>query len=97
MLFAAAAACGYFFNFAASSIIEIALAAFGLTAIVVGTFKESEEKNIKPWKCVVVCIMALIAGVLCALGGMSNSIFMEISGAVLALIAVIIAAIANKK
>lgn len=91
ILFALAVAFGYFFGFDGATVIEIAIAAFGLTAIIVGAVKAQKEKsNFSLWKTVIVIALASIGGVLVCLGGLQQSIFQTISGAVLALLAVIL-------
>lgn len=97
LLFAGAAVFGYFCNFPAVAIIEIAAAAFGLCAVIVSAVKGAKEKQIAAWKTIVVIAFATIGGVVCCLGGLAQSIFAEISGAALALLAVIFGMVYNKK
>ena len=87
--FLAAVAVGYFCNFDGSIIIEIGVAAFGLCGLVIGAIKSGKTKNVKTWKTVLIICFAVIGGVLCCIGGLSQNIFAEISGAALALLAVI--------
>ena len=89
LLFAGAVVFGYFCNFPAATIIEIAVSAFGLCAVIVSALKGAKEKKIATWKTIVVIVFATIGGVVCCLGGLAQNIFAEISGAALALLAVI--------
>ena len=87
--FLAAVAVGYFCNFDGAIIIEIGAAAFGLCSLIIGAIKSGKTKNVKTWKTVLIICFAVIGGVLCCIGGLKQSIFAEISGAALALLAVI--------
>ena len=89
LAFFAAVAVGYFCNFDGAIIIEIGVAAFGLCGLVIGAIKSGKTKNVKTWKTVLIICFAVIGGVLCCIGGLSQNIFAEISGAALALLAVI--------
>lgn len=89
LFFVAAVAVGYFCNFDGAIIIEIGAAAFGLCGLVIGAIKSGKTKNVKTWKTVLIVCFAVIGGVLCCIGGLSQNIFAEISGAALALLAVI--------
>lgn len=95
--FVVAVVFGYFFKFDASTPIAIAAAAFGFTAVVIGAITEGKQKNIKTWVLTVVIVLAAVGGCLCCIGGMNQSIFAEISGAALALIAVIFGIFYAKK
>lgn len=89
LLFAAAVAVGNFAQADAASVIEIALASFGLCAVIVSAVRQAKEKNAFSWKTVVVVALASAGGVLCCVGGLQQTVFEEISGLVLALLAVI--------
>jgi len=89
VLFIAAVVVGYFAGFDNAAPIEIALGAFGFGAIVAGSVKTAKEKQIATWKTVVVIVGATAGGILCFVGGLSDSIFQQISGLVIALLAVI--------
>lgn len=97
LLFAAAVAVGYFCDFNGDVIVEIGLAAFALTSLIVGAIKAGKEKNLATWKTVVIIALAVIGGVLCCIGGLAQNIFASISGAVLALLAVIFGLVFAKK
>ena len=97
LFFVAAVTVGYFCNFDGAIIIEIGAAAFGLCSLIIGAIKSGKTKNVKTWKTVLIIALAAIGGVLCCIGGLNQSIFAEISGAALALLAVIFGIIyANK-
>ena len=87
--FLAAVAVGFFCNYDAAVIIEIGVAAFGFTAIVTSAVSYAKKNNVKIWATVLIIALAAIGGVLCCIGGLSQNIFAEISGAALALLAVI--------
>ena len=84
-----AVAAGYFWNFPAELPIKIAVAAFGLTMIIKSVISDAKEKKNFSWKTVVIVVLSCVSGVLVCLGGLSQNIFAEISGATLALLAVI--------
>ena len=95
--FIVAVAVGFFCKFDAAVIIQIRLAAFGFTAIVTSAVSYAKKNNIKIWATVLIIALAAIGGALCCIGGLNQSIFAEISGAALALLAVIFGIIyANK-
>lgn len=87
--FLIAVAVGFFCKFDAAVIIEIGAAAFGFTAIVTSAVNYAKNNNIKTWATVLIIVFAAIGGVLCCIGGLNQNIFAEISGAALALLAVI--------
>ena len=97
VFFAVAVAFGFFFKFDGSLVISLAAAAFGFTAIVISAVNYGKEKNVKTWATVVIIVLAAIGGVLCCIGGLNQSIFAEISGAALALLAVIFGIVYAKK
>ena len=90
LLFAAAVAVGNFAQFEAAAVIEIAVAAFALCAVVISAVRQAKEKNTFSWKTVV-------GGVLCCIGGLQQAIFKEISGLVLALLSVIFGLVFDSK
>lgn len=97
LLFAAAVAAGNFAQAEASAVIEIALASFGLCAVVISAVKQAREKNAFSWKTVVVIALAVAGGVLCCIGGLQQTVFKEISGLVLALLSVIFGLVFDSK
>lgn len=93
----AAAALGYFDKFDNSAFIEVCLGAFGLCSLIVTNINEAKAKENFSWKTVVILALAVVAGVLCCLGGLSQNIFAEVSAAVLALMTLIFGLLFNKK
>ena len=97
LLFVAACVVGFIFNFDGSDIVAIGLAAFAVTATVIAFVKKHKEKGTPVWQIAVVTVLALVAGGLICIGDISQSIFAEISGAVLALMTIIFGLIYNKQ
>ena len=97
VLFAIDVALGHFLKFDGSLIIQLAVAAFAYTLIVLSAVDYGKKHNIKTWATVVIIVLAAIGGVLCCIGGTNQNIFAEISGAVLALLAVIFGILYAKK
>ena len=97
MLFALDVALGYFLKFDGSLIIQLAVAAFAFTLIVLSAVDYGKKHNIKTWATVAIIVLAAVGGVLCCIGGLSQNIFAEISGAALALLAVIFGVLYAKK
>lgn len=97
LLFAAAIVTAKFDSVPIATAIEIALAAFGLAAVVVSAVRTAKAKNKFSWKTVVVIVLAVIGGVLCCIGGLSQNIFETVSGAILAALTVIFGILFDKK
>ena len=97
VLFAVAVGIGCFANFAGATIVEIALAAFGLAAVIVATIRKAKEEGTFTWKTVVIIVLAVAGGALCALGGLQSNVFEAITGAVVALISIIFGVFVAKK
>lgn len=97
IIFIVVVALGFFFDFPAETIIEIAGGAFGLCLIIKGAIDKMKKEGKLNWKSVVIIALAVAAGVLCALGGMQAKVFETISGLVLALLTVIFGLIFDKK
>ena len=97
LLFALAVAAGNFAQADAAAVIEIALASFGLCAVIVSAVRQAKEKNAFSWKTVVVIALAACGGVLCCIGGLQQTVFEEISGLVLALLSVIFGLVFDSK
>jgi hypothetical protein len=97
VLFALDVALGYFLKFDGSLIIQLAVAAFAFTLIVLSAVDYGKKHNIKTWATVAIIVLAAVGGVLCCIGGLSQNIFAEISGAALALLAVIFGVLYAKK
>lgn len=97
LLFVAACVVGFIFNFDGSDIVAIGLATFAVTATVIAFVKKHTEKGTPVWQIAVVTVLALGSGVLICIGGVSDNIFAEISGAVLALMTIIFGLLYDKK
>ena len=97
LLFAAAIVTAKFVSVPIATVIEIALAAFGLTAVIVSAVRTAKAKNKFSWKTVVIIVLAVIGGVLCCIGGLSQNIFETVSGAILAVLTVIFGVLFDKK
>lgn len=97
VLFVAAVIVGYFFSFPGADIVAIALAAFALAATVVGVVKKQKEAGTFTWKSIVVIVLAIFAGVLCCIGGVSNNVFEALAGAVVGILGIIFGILAVKK
>ena len=96
LFFVAAVTVGYFCNFDGASVIESGAAAFGLWSVVIGGSKSGGTEDVETWKTVLIICFAVIGGVLCCIGGLSQNIFAELAGAALALLAVIFGVIFSK-
>lgn len=97
LIIAAAVAIGYFYDFPAENIVEIGVGAFGLCAMIIGAVQDAKAKQLKTWPVFVCIIFAILGGVFCCIGGLTNTIFAEIAGAMLALLAVIFGIFFEKK
>ena len=97
ILFAVSVALGYFFEFNGDTLVQIALDAFALALVIIGAVKKAKTEGKFSWKIVVCIILSVIGGVLCAIGGLADSIFGAIAGAVLALLGIIFGIINAKK
>ena len=96
LLMVVAVCIGYFAKFDNAFIVELAVAAFGLTSMIIGAFKDGKAKNVKTWQAITVIALAVLAGVFGCIGGLAQNIFAEIAAAVLALLAVIFGLLFNK-
>lgn len=97
LFFVAAVIVGAIAKFDGAIVVELALAAFGFTSLVINAVSYGKKHNIKTWLTVSVIVLAAIGGVVCCIGGLSQNIFAEISGAALALLAVIFGIVYAKK
>lgn len=98
ILFVVAVVLGQFFNFPGSTVVSVALASFGLASVIIGAVKSQKEKaDFSIWKTVVVLSLAVVGGVLCCIGGLNQTIFEAISGAVIALLSIILGIYYDKK
>ena len=98
LLFVASVIVGYFCKFESADIIAIALAAFALATTIVAVVKKYKKEGEKfNWKYVLVIALALIGAVLVAVGGLSDSIFATLAGAVIGILTIIFGVLAIKK
>ena len=97
ILFAVSVALGYFVDFKGDILVQIALDAFALALVIIGAVKKAKDEGKFSWKIIVCIALAVIGGVLCAIGGLADSIFGAIAGAVLALLGIIFGIINAKK
>lgn len=95
--FAVAIGLGYLVSFPGDTLVEIAVAAFGLAALILGSVKKAKEEGKFTWKTVVCIVLASVGGVLCCIGGLAQSIFATIAGAVIALMTIIFGVLYAKK
>ena len=84
---------GQFSTIAIADYSAIALEAFGLTALIIGTIKKAEKPG---WKEFAGIVLFMIAGVCCAIAGMAEGTMTQIITAVAGLIALIIGLISVK-
>jgi drug/metabolite transporter (DMT)-like permease len=96
LFFVAAVIVAYFLKIESAIVIELGFAAFGLTAIIINAVKNGKAKAKPTWQTIVVIALACVGGVLVCIGGLAQNIFAELSGAVLALLAVIFGLVFNK-
>lgn len=96
LCFVAAVIVAYFLKIESAVVIELGLAAFGLTAIVINAIKSGKQKTKSTWQIIIVIVLACVGGVLICIGGLAQNIFAELSGAVLALLAVIFGLVFKK-
>ena len=97
IVFAISVALGYFVDFKGDVIVQIALDAFALALVIIGAIKKAKDEGKYSWKIIVCIVLAVVGGILCAIGGLTESIFGAISGAVLALLGIIFGIINAKK
>ena len=93
----ASAVLGFFTKFENADIVQIALGAFGLCAIINGAVRNDKAKGLNLWQIIVVIVLAIIGGVLCCIGGYNDTVIAQIAGAVTALLAVIFGIVSVKK
>lgn len=95
--FALAVAVGYFCNFNGDALVQVALSSFGLASLIIGDVKKAKAEGNFNWKFITSLALAVVGGVICAIGGVANSIFATIAGAVVALLAIVFGLITVKK
>lgn len=92
----AAAVIAYTGAIESSTMMELFLGAFGLCSLVITTINDAKAKGKWNWKTITCMVLAVIAGVLCCLGGLSQNIWAEITAAVIALLTLIYGLFFNK-
>ena len=97
LLFVAAVVVGYFCKFDSADIVALALDAFALATTAVAIIKKYKEAGKFSWKLVVVIIATIIGAVFVAVGGLSNSVFATLAGAVIGILGIIFGVLAVKK
>lgn len=97
LFFVGAVVVGCFCDFAGSVIVEIALASFGLASVVISAVKKAKADGKLNWKTILVIVLAVIGGALCAVGGFQSNVFEALAGAVVAIIGIIFGLVNTKK
>ena len=97
IFFAASVFVGYFCDFKGDTLVQVALEAFAFTSLIIGEIKKAKEAGRFNWKFILALVLAVVGGVLCAVGLVSEAIFATISGAVLGLIAIFAGLLIIKK
>lgn len=97
LLFVAAVIVGYFCKFDNADLVALALDAFALATLVVGIIKKYKEAGKFSWKLIVAIAGAILGAVFVAIGGLSDSIFATLAGAVVGILAIIFGVFAAKK
>lgn len=96
-LFIVAAVCVSFFcKFDSAAVVAVALAAFGFAAAITGAVKKAKEQKMKLSEIICIVVFSAAGGVLCCIGGLNQSIFAELAGAVLALLTIIFGVLLDK-
>lgn len=97
LIFVAAVLIGSFCEFKSADIVSIALAAFAFVSTIISIVKANKEAGTLTWKTILIIVLASVAGALVCVGGFTNSIFEQISGLVVALVAIIMGLISSNK
>ena len=97
LLFVASVVVGYFCKFDNADLVALALDAFALATFVVGIIKKYKEQGKFSWKLIVVIIGVIVGATFVAIGGLSDSIFSTLAGAVVGILAIIFGVFAVKK
>ena len=97
LLFVASVIVGYFCKFDNADLIAIGLDAFALASTVVAIIKKYKEAGKFSWKLVVVIVGTIVGAVFVCLGGLSNSIFETLAGAVIGILSIIFGVFIVKK
>ena len=97
LLFVASVIVGYFCKFDSADIVAIGLDAFALASTAVAIIKKYKEAGKFSWKLVVVLVGTIVGAVFVCLGGLSNSIFETLAGAVIGILSIIFGVFIVKK
>lgn len=98
VLFVGAVVFGYFVKFDSADIIAIAMSAFALASIIVGTVKKYKKDGEKfDWRFIVIIVATIIGASLVCVGGLSDNIFATLAGAVIGIFTVIFGIAVTKK
>ena len=97
LLFVASVVVGYFCKFDSADLVALALDAFALAAYIVAIVKKYKEAGSFSWKLIVVIVGVVVGAALVAVGGLSDSIFATLAGAVIGILTVIFGVLAVKK
>ena len=97
LLFVAACIVGFIFNFDGSDIVAIGIATFGMPSTVIAFIKKHKEKGNPIWQIAIVTVLTISSGVLICIGGLTDNIFAALSGAVLALMTIILGLLYDTK
>lgn len=97
LLFVAAVIVGYFCKFESADVIAVALSAFALASTIVAVVKKYSGEGKKfSWKFILVLALSVVGAVLVAVGGLSDSIFATLAGAVIGILSIIFGVFAAK-
>ena len=98
LLFVAAVVVGYFCKFESADIVAMALSAFALATTIVAVVKKYKKDGEKfSWKFILIIALTIVGAVLVAVGGLSDSIFATLAGAVIGILTIIFGVLAAKK
>ena len=97
ILFVASVIVGYFCKFDNSDLVAIALDAFALASTIVAIIKKYKEAGKFSWKLVVVIVGVVVGAVFVCIGGLSDSIFATLAGAVVGILSIIFGVFIVKK
>ena len=97
LLFVASVIVGYFCKFDNADLVAIALDAFALASTVVAIIKKYKGEGKFSWKLVVVIIAVIVGAVFVCIGGLSDSIFATLAGAVIGILSIIFGVFVIKK
>ncbi len=97
LLFVASVIVGYFCKFDSADLVAVGLDAFALASTAVAIIKKYKEEGKFSWKLVVVLVGTIVGAVFVCIGGLSNSIFATLAGAVVGILSIIFGVFIVKK